>query len=107
VSGARTGGLLLWPSLLALALGLAWLRCGDGERLGPACATLPQAPRWTIDLNEAEPGEMQVLPGVGPSLAHRIERERRVHGPFKGPGDLDRVPGIGPALLERIRPHVR
>lgn len=107
MSVERTGGPLLWPMLTALALWLAWLRCEDGESVAPACASRTQAPVWTIDLNRAEAGALQVLPGVGPSLADRIVKDREVHGTFKGPEDLDRVPGIGPALLERIRPHVR
>lgn len=98
---------MLWPMLLALALWIAWLRCEDAEPVAPTCASLTQAPAWTIDLNQAEAGALQVLPGVGPSLADRIVKDREVHGAFKGPEDLDRVPGIGPALLERIRPHVR
>lgn len=107
MNGERTGGTLLWPMLMGVALWIVRLRCEDTEPVTSACASPARAPAWTIDLNRAEAGALQVLPGVGPSLADRIVRDREVHGAFKGPEDLDRVPGIGPALLERIRPHVR
>jgi competence ComEA-like helix-hairpin-helix protein len=42
---------------------------------------------------------LQQLPGIGESLAARIEQ----HRPFPHADDLTRVPGVGPALVERLR----
>jgi competence ComEA-like helix-hairpin-helix protein len=57
-----------------------------------------------IDLNRADRGALEGLPGVGPALASRIlaAREERM---FTSLEDLERVPGIGPATIERLRPH--
>ncbi|MCE9637057.1 MAG: helix-hairpin-helix domain-containing protein [Planctomycetes bacterium] len=67
---------------------------------------LPIAP-FRIDVNHAEPDELSALPGVGPLLALRIDRERRSGGPFRCADDLQRVPGIGPTVVARLAPHVR
>lgn len=67
----------------------------------------PFAEGETIDPNVAEAAELDRLPGVGPSRALRIVRERKVNGPFASVEDLTRVSGIGPASVERLRPHLR
>src|SRR5262249_50317318 len=61
---------------------------------------------YRLDLNLAHRAELLQLPGVGPSLAERIEGHRREHGPFRRVEDLAAVRGIGPAMLERLRPLV-
>lgn len=96
----------------------AWLSLGllTGALLGA-----PRSGRITPRLEEApahgaerllhglridpgrEPAEvLEVLPGIGPSLAEAIvtAREQR---PFCSLEDLLRVPGIGRATLQRIR----
>jgi len=55
-----------------------------------------------LDLNTAEPGTLQKIPGIGPALAARIVSGR----PYRKVDDLLRVKGIGPELLERFRPYV-
>ena len=67
----------------------------------------PFAEGETIDPNVAEAAELDRLPGVGPSRALRIVREREENGPFAGVEDLTRVSGIGPASVERLRPYLR
>lgn len=62
---------------------------------------------YQIDVNEAERAALVQLPGIGDTLAGRIEEQRRRHGPFRSVEDLRQVPGIGPATLERLRPWVR
>jgi competence protein ComEA len=65
-----------------------------------------RAPAYRIDLNRADRAELLQLPGVGPSLAERIETYRRENGDFRSVEDLRRVSGIGPATLARLRPWV-
>lgn len=57
---------------------------------------------YRVDLNESSHAELMQLPGVGESLAKRIE----AHRPYGRVEDLVAVQGIGPALLERLRPWV-
>jgi DNA uptake protein ComE-like DNA-binding protein len=63
-------------------------------------------PRHLVDLNEAPPGEIEALPGVGPALASRIV-ETRSYAPFASADDLSRVPGIGRSTIGRLRAFVR
>ena len=46
------------------------------------------------------------LPGVGPSMAMRIDSARKV-APLASCEDLDKVKGIGPAKLAKLCPMVR
>jgi competence protein ComEA len=66
---------------------------------GPAAALL--------DLNSADEGDLDELPGIGPVLAGRIVEWREQHGRFRSVDELAEVEGIGPALLERLTPTVR
>jgi competence ComEA-like helix-hairpin-helix protein len=58
---------------------------------------------YRVDLNRASPGELDLLPGIGPAKAQRIVDHRRAHGPFERIGDLARVPGISGQCAERLR----
>ncbi|MBV1778449.1 ComEA family DNA-binding protein [Paeniglutamicibacter sp. ABSL32-1] len=59
-----------------------------------------------INVNTADQGQLEELPGIGPSLAGRILEFRLANGPFKNLGELDAVSGIGPALLGNLRERV-
>jgi len=59
-----------------------------------------------IAVNTADAAELQLLPGVGESLAAAIIASRDAHGPFAGLDDLRRVNGIGPQLPLRWQPHI-
>jgi len=59
-----------------------------------------------IDINNADQGQLQLLPGIGPALAGRILDDREEHGPFDTIEALDRVPGIGPKTIEKLRGSV-
>lgn len=59
-----------------------------------------------ININKAGPGELELIPGIGPVLASRIVEDRNRNGPFATFEDLLRVPGIGERTLERMIPHI-
>lgn len=59
-----------------------------------------------INVNSADLGELDLLPGIGPALGQRIIDYRSEHGHFASVDDLTRVSGIGPRTLDRLRPLV-
>jgi competence protein ComEA len=61
---------------------------------------------YRVDLNHARRAELLQLPGVGASMAQRIEDYRQAHGGFRSVQELTRIHGIGPATLERLQPWV-
>jgi competence protein ComEA len=74
----------------------------------PVSAPTPQAVRALrdgarVDLNLAREGDLELLPGIGPALAHRIVADRQARGAFRATDELARVRGIGPRTLERLR----
>lgn len=60
-------------------------------------------PGGPININTADAILLDLLPGIGPSLAERIIEYREQNGPFEVVEDLLKVPGVGPSLLEDIR----
>jgi len=60
-----------------------------------------------ININTATQAQLELLPGIGPSLATRIIEYRTEHGLFASVDELDRVKGIGSRTLERIRTLVK
>ncbi len=56
-----------------------------------------------IDLNQATPESLELLPGVGEVLARRIVEHRQARGRFERVDDLAMVSGVGPALISRVR----
>jgi len=71
----------------------------------PAISMPPKDWHHRIDLNAASEEELTLLPGVGPSYAGRLVRNRCEAGPFRTLGDLGRVPGLPLCLGDRIRNH--
>jgi competence protein ComEA len=61
----------------------------------------------TISLNAATQAELELLPGVGPTLAGRIIDYRTTSGGFRKVEDLLKVGGIGDRLFARLRNMVR
>jgi competence protein ComEA len=72
----------------------------------PAELETPSA-AYRIDLNAASKAELLQMPGVGESLAERIDSYRREYGAFRQVDEITRIHGVGPATLERLRPWVR
>ncbi len=60
-----------------------------------------------VDVNVAGLGELERLPGIGPTLARRIVAHRTAHGRFDSPEELTQVPGIGPKTLQALQDHVK
>ncbi|MCJ7669861.1 MAG: ComEA family DNA-binding protein, partial [Dehalococcoidia bacterium] len=59
-----------------------------------------------IDINQAEPWLLEVLPGIGEVLAQRIVDYRSGNGPFKRIEDLLKVSGIGEGTFEKIKDYI-
>ena len=56
-----------------------------------------------INLNTATAEELQLLPGIGPSMAQKILDYRAQNGPFETVDDLTKIRGIGQVTLEKLR----
>ena len=69
-------------------------------------AARPLGPQERIDINKADESALRRLPGVGPSRAAAILRDRNSRGPFRSLQDLTRVPGIGEGLVDHLAPHI-
>lgn len=80
-----------------------WLDVGDALPVG---RVRPPRADERVDVNRADAGELESLPGIGPALAGRIVAERARLGGFRSVDDLLGVRGIGPATLERLRERV-
>ena len=83
------------------------LAAGDSAIAERERRSRPFSEGETIDPNVAAAEELDRLPGVGPSKALRIVREREENGAFASVEDLARVSGIGPGSVERLRPYLR
>lgn len=71
----------------------------------PDTTTKPAKPS-KININTATAAELELLPGIGPSLAQRIIDYRAKTGRFRTVAELDKVKGIGPKTIEKLRPLV-
>ncbi|MBF0217429.1 MAG: helix-hairpin-helix domain-containing protein [Candidatus Omnitrophica bacterium] len=56
-----------------------------------------------ININMAEPEDIEKIPGIGKVMAGRIADYVRTNGPFASYEDVLKVRGIGPAKLEKIK----
>lgn len=61
---------------------------------------------FPLNINTALVNDLDLLPGIGPSLAQSIIAFRDANGPFVSLEDLMGVPGIGSRTFEAIRPFI-
>lgn len=57
-----------------------------------------------VDLNRSSAAELELVDGIGPSLAKQIVEDRNTQGPFLTVDDLNRVKGVGEQTLARLKP---
>ena len=89
----RTLTRLLGGSLLALLLGLAPLGA-VAQEVEP------------INVNTASEELLTELPGIGPSKAAAIIKDREANGPYESAQDLTRVSGIGEGTVANLEGQV-
>ena len=89
-------------------LGCLWLTayCGQGGYWTPIGQLSSRSAENPVDINRASVEELELLPGIGPTLAQRIVDSRRRQGPFLAAQDLVRVKGIGPKKLAAIKNRI-
>ena len=68
----------------------------------PTAADDPLSQGEKININTADAGTLELLPGIGEKRAQDIIAYRTEHGPFRIPEDLTRVDGIGESTLEGL-----
>jgi competence ComEA-like helix-hairpin-helix protein len=60
-----------------------------------------------MDVNRASAAELELLPGVGPSLAKRLIEAREQRGPFRSLEELGRVRGMGAKTRQKLSKFLR
>ena len=63
----------------------------------------PSQDEKKVSLNQATVGELETLPGIGPSKAAAIIKYREEVGAFQSIDELTNVSGIGEKTLEKLR----
>lgn len=93
---------LLVATLSVIALAIAFFRAPEPTE--PASSNSIRS--FSIDLNQAPPRELALLPGVGPVLAKRIAENRDRLGPFGSTDDVGRVHGVGDKTIALFAEYV-
>ncbi len=73
------------------------------EPMDPAKKILYTLPS---NLNDIQPEDLTLIPGIGPSLAKRIVRYRDQKGGFTHLDDLLTLSGVGRKKLDSLRPYL-
>lgn len=59
-----------------------------------------------VNINTADAGQLDTLPGIGPALAQRIIQYRETNGPFYSVEDIKNVSGIGDKKYEELKDKI-
>lgn len=83
----------------------------DGEKLyipaiGESVAAGEAADGGLVNLNTADAGRLQTLPGIGESRAADILSYRESHGGFQAIEEIMQVPGIKESIYEKIKDKI-
>ncbi len=65
-----------------------------------------RAKSLNIELNRAEPGDLELLPGIGPVFSKRIKKYQQLLGGFVDVRQLNEVYGLDSTTVERIKPYL-
>ena len=84
---------------------------GSSETAYSASAGKKTAVRETengpvVNLNLATLGELQMIPGVGPSTAQKILDYRETHGNYQKISDIKKISGIGDKTYENLKDYI-
>lgn len=77
----------------------------DSTQMQPSTSRSPES-LGKININTATLEQLQLLPGIGGSLAQRILDYRDEHGDFKSTDELMNVSGIGEKKFDSIKNYV-
>lgn len=66
--------------------------------------TLPDG--WTLDINTASAIDLELIPGIGPTLASRIVQLRQTRGPYNNIEEIKLVQGIGDWKFRNISKYL-
>lgn len=79
---------------------LAELRAQKRQEDRELAAIAHPATKYPLDINTATREELETLPGIGPTLAARIQKNR----PYQSLDDLEKVKGLRSSTLKKIAP---
>jgi len=60
-----------------------------------------------VNINTASAGQLDSLPGIGPSKAAAIVADRDANGPFSSCDELSRVTGVGAKTVATLKPSCK
>lgn len=66
----------------------------------------PDKQEMLIDINTADRGLLETIPGIGPVMAQNIIDYRTANGLFNSPEDLKKVDRIGDKTFEKLKAYI-